>query len=128
MAGHGVERAVTIAEGATPPTSPFSPAIKSGDRVFTAGAVGSSPDGLAVGDIDAQTRQVLTNLEATLSAAGKGFSDVQAMYVYLPQIAHAEPVGAILDEVVGTAASRTVVGAALMGPDYLVEIMMVVGG
>ncbi len=128
VAGHGVERAVTIAEGATPPSSPFSPAIRSGDRVFTAGAVGSSPDGIAEGDVEAQTRQVLTNLQATMAAAGKGFSDVIAMYVYLPQIAHADPVSVILDEVVGTSASRTVVGAALMGPDYLVEIMMVVGG
>ena len=128
VAGHGVERTVTIAEGASPPSSPFSPAIKSGSRVFTAGAVGSSPDGIAEGDVEAQARQVLTNLQATLAAAGQGFSDVNAMYVYLPQIADAAPVGAILDEVVGNTASRTVVGAELMGPDYLVEIMMVVGG
>jgi enamine deaminase RidA (YjgF/YER057c/UK114 family) len=128
VAAHGVERTVTIAEGASPPSSPFSPAIKAGDRAFTAGAVGSGPGGVAIGDIDAQTRQVLSNLQATLAAAGKGFGDVSAMYVYLPQIAHAEPVGAILDEVVGNSASRTVVGAELMGPDYLVEIMMIVGG
>ena len=128
VAGRGVERMVTMAEGASPPSSPFSPAIKSGNRVFTAGAVGSSPDGIAAGDVAAQTRQVLTNLQATLAAAGKGFDDVIAMYVYLPQIADAEPVGVILDEVVGTSASRTIVGAELMGPDYLVEIMMVVGG
>ena len=128
IAGHGVDRAVAIAEGATPPSSPFSPAINSGDRVFTAGAVGSSPDGIAVGDVEAQTRQVLTNLQATLAAAGKTFSDVSAMYVYLPRIADAAPVGDILDEAVGTTASRTVVGADLMGPDYLVEIMMVTGG
>jgi enamine deaminase RidA (YjgF/YER057c/UK114 family) len=127
LAGSGAERGVAIAEGATPPSSPFSPAIKFGDRVFTAGAVGSSPDGLAVGDVDAQTRQVLANLAATLSAAGKTFDDVNAMYVYLPQITHAEQVGEILDEVVGTSASRTTVGAELMGPDYLVEIMMIVG-
>ena len=128
IAGHGVERAVSIAEGASPPSSPFSPAIKSGNRVFTAGAVGSSPDGLAEGDVEAQTRQVLTNLQATLAAAGKGFSDVIAMYVYLPQIADAVPVMAILGEVVGNSTSLTLVGAELMGPDYLVEIMMVTGG
>ncbi len=127
VAGHGEDRSVAIAEGASPPSSPFSPAIKIGDRVFTAGAVGSSPDGLAIGDVDAQTRQVLSNLQATLDAAGKSFADVSAMYVYLPDIGHAGTVGAILDEVVGDAASRTVVGAELMGPDYLVEIMMVVG-
>ncbi len=127
VAGHEAERTVAIAEGASPPSSPFSPAIKLGNRVFTAGAVGSSPDGVAIGNIEAQTRQVLTNLQATLAAAGRAFQDVTAMYVYVPQIAHAEPVGAVLDEIVGTAAVRTVVGAELMGPDYLVEIMMVVG-
>jgi enamine deaminase RidA (YjgF/YER057c/UK114 family) len=127
VAGRGAARSVTIAEGASPPSSPFSPAIKIGGRVFTAGAVGSSPDGIAVGDIDAQTRQVLSNLQGTLAAAENGFADVTALYVYVPQIAHADAVGAVLDEVLGSAAVRTVVGAELMGPDYLVEIMMVVG-
>jgi len=127
VASHGVERTVAIAEGASPPSSPFSPAIKSGNRVFTAGAVGSSSDGVAQGDVEAQTRQVLTNLRATLAAAGKGLNDVISMNVYLPQIADAASVGAILDELVGTTASRTLVGAELMGPDYSIEIMMVVG-
>ena len=128
VATRDTARSAIIAEGASPPSSPFSPAIKSGDRVYTAGAVGSGPDGVAQGDVGAQTRQVLANLQATLASAGKGFGDVSAMYVYLPQVAQAEPVEAILDEVVGTAASRTIVGGGLMGPDYLVEIMMVVGG
>ncbi len=128
IAGHGAERTVAIAEGAAPPSSPFSPAIKLGNRVFTAGAVGSSPDGVAAGDIEAQTRQVLTNLEATMAAAGKTFGDVVAAYVYVPQIAHNEAVGAILDEVLGIETPKTTVGAELMGPDYLVEIMMITGG
>jgi enamine deaminase RidA (YjgF/YER057c/UK114 family) len=128
IAGHGAERTVAIAEGASPPRSPFSPAIKLGSRVFTAGAVGSSPDGVATGDTEAQTRQVLTNLEATMATAGKTFGDVVAAYVYVPQIAHANAVDAILDEVVGAETPRTTVGAELMGPDYLVEIMMIVGG
>jgi len=128
IAGHGEERSVRMAEGASPPSSPFSPSIAIGNRVFTAGAVGSSPDGVAVGDVEAQTRQVLTNLQATLAAAGSDFGDVNVMYVYLPEIAHEEQVTAILDEVVGTGAARTIVGSALMGPDYLVEIMMIAGG
>ena len=127
IAGHGNVRSVAIAEGASPPSSPFSPAIKLGDRVFTAGAVGSSPDGIALGDVEAQTRQVLSNLQGTLAAAGKSFSDVTVMYVYVPRIEHAEAVGAVLDEIAGTTAERTTVGAELMGPDYLVEIMMIAG-
>jgi 2-iminobutanoate/2-iminopropanoate deaminase len=124
VAARGVERSSVIAQGASPPSSPFSPAIRASDRVYTAGAVGSGPGGLAKGDVEAQTRQTLANLRATLAAAQTDFSSVTAVYVFVPHILHAPSVNALLDELVGTRPSRTVVGTELMGPDALVEIMM----
>ena len=92
--------------------------------MYLAGMVGRGPEGIAKGDIEAQTRQTLANLGATLAAAGMGFGNVTAMHVFLPHIEHAAEVGSILDHLIGSGPSRTVMGAGLMGPDNLVEIMM----
>jgi len=124
VAQRGANRAAVLAEGAAPPSSPFSPAIAVGSRLYLAGMVGAGPDGIARGDVEAQTRQTLSNLEATLTAAGGSFDDVTSVSVFVPHIVHAETVRSMLEARVGTRAARTVIGAALMGPDPLVEIMM----
>ncbi len=124
VAHRGPSRSVIVAEGSSLPRSPFSPAIQVGNRVFTAGMVGSGSDGLAKGEIETQTRQTLENLGSTLAAAQMDFGDVNAVYVYTPHITHADAVSSMLDEFIGTGSTRVVIGADLMGPDYLVEIMM----
>jgi 2-iminobutanoate/2-iminopropanoate deaminase len=124
VAERGANRSVVVASGASRPTSPFSPAVRVGQRMYLAGMVGRGPEGIAKGDIDAQTRQTLANLGATLTAAGMDFSNVTAMHVFLPHIEHAAAVGPILDHMIGSGPSRTVIGTGLMGPDNLVEIMM----
>jgi 2-iminobutanoate/2-iminopropanoate deaminase len=128
IATRAANRSVVIADGRSLPASPFSPAIRVGDRVYLAGMVGSSPTGIARGDIESQTRQALDNLRATLAAADMHFGHVKAVQVFVPHITHAEIVASIIDDVVGRQAPRTVVGAQLMGPDPLVEIMMVASG
>ncbi len=124
VAERGAGRSVVVARGASRPTSPFSPAVRVGQRTYLAGMVGRGPEGIAMGDIEAQTRQTLTNLSATLAAAGMDFDNVTAMQVFLPHIEHAAVVGSIVDRLIGSGPSRTVIGAGLMGPDNLVEIMM----
>jgi enamine deaminase RidA (YjgF/YER057c/UK114 family) len=118
------ERSAVIAAGAQRPQSPFSPAIKVGDRLYTAGSVGSGPNGVAKGEIESQTQQTLVNLRNTLASAQMDFTDVNAVHVFVPHISHGQVVNDLLDEMIGTRASRTTIGADLMGPDYLVEIMM----
>jgi enamine deaminase RidA (YjgF/YER057c/UK114 family) len=119
------DRSVVIAEGASLSTSPFSPAIKVGNRLYLAGMVGSAPAGIVKGEIGDQTTQTLNNLRATLATAGMGFGDVTGVHIFVSHIVHAEAVGSIVDDVVGSGPPRTVIGAELMGPDPLVEIMMV---
>jgi enamine deaminase RidA (YjgF/YER057c/UK114 family) len=79
---------------------------------------------VAKGEIESQTLQTLTNLRNTLAAAQMGFADVNAVHIFVPHISHSSIVEGLLDEHVGSAAARTLIGAGLMGPDYLVEIMM----
>lgn len=128
IAQRGTDRSAVMAKDATPPGGPFSPAIKVSDRVFTAGAIGSGPGGLAKGDVEEQTRQTLANLRATLAAAQTDFNSVNAVYVFVPHILHAPSVNELLDELIGTRPSRTLIGAELVSPDALVEIAMVARG
>lgn len=119
-------RKVVVAEGAQRSSSPFSPAIQVGDRLYMAGFVGRGPDGYAAGDVKAQTRQTLANIEATLAAAGMDFTNVVDAMVYISDIRHYQSMNEVYAEVVPSPKpSRATVGAELMSPDALVEIMMV---
>jgi 2-iminobutanoate/2-iminopropanoate deaminase len=128
VAQRGPERSAVMAKGAAAPESPYSPAIQVSNRVFTAGTIGSGPGGLAKGDIETQTRQTLANLRATLAAAQVDFNSVNVVYVFVPHILHAPSVNGLLDELIGSRPSRTLIGADLVSPDALVEITMVANG
>ena len=56
---------------------PFSPAVRAGDFVYVSGQVPADAQGeIVAGGIEAQTRQVMTNLQAALALAGATFDDV----------------------------------------------------
>ncbi|HSR68744.1 MAG TPA: RidA family protein [Acidobacteriota bacterium] len=117
-------RRVVMAEGASPPSSPFSPAIQAGGRLFLSGMVGRGREGF--GDFPAQTRQTLENLSATLRAAGLDFSDVLEANVWLGDIRYYDALNEIYSQMLPLAPpARTTVGMQLMAPQALVEIRMV---
>lgn len=63
---------------------PLSPAVRCGDFVFVSGQVPVGADGKVVpGGIQAETRQVLKNIEACLALAGCGLADVVKTTVWL---------------------------------------------
>ena len=64
---------------------PYSIAIRTAGLVFTAGQVGLDPASgeLVPGGIEAQTRQVLTNLSNVLAAAGSSLVQVVKTTVFL---------------------------------------------
>ncbi len=71
-------------DGLVRPKAPYSPVVRSGDHVYTAGQVAFDATGsLVAGGIAEQTRQVLANLEACLGAAGCTFDDVVKVNVFL---------------------------------------------
>ena len=56
---------------------PYAQAIRVDNLLFTSGQIPLRPDGtLQEGDIRAQTRQVLTNLQAVLEAGGSSLANV----------------------------------------------------
>ncbi len=78
-------------DGLVRPKAPYSPVVRSGDHVYTAGQVAFDATGaLVAGGTEEQTRQVLANLEACLGAAGCTFDDVVKVNVFLVDLADFE--------------------------------------
>lgn len=55
---------------------PFSEAVRVGDILYLSGQLGRGADGKLPNGIEAQTRQTLENIGATLKLAGLGYADV----------------------------------------------------
>ena len=65
---------------------PYCQAVVAGEWVYCSGQLGLDPNGAEMvggGDIEAETRQVLKNLDAVLEKAGASRDDVVKANVYL---------------------------------------------
>jgi reactive intermediate/imine deaminase len=107
------------------PTAPFSMGVKGGNVVFFAGLVATNEKGelIGKGDIRAQTRQILENMKIVAETAGCSLKDVTKTTVYLTDFANY----AGMNEIYGQyfpqdPPARATVGAALINPDFLIEI------
>jgi len=72
-----------------PPNGLFSPAIVSGDLVFTSGQIGVDPktSQIVEGGLEEQTEQVFRNLAAVLEAAGSSTEHILKATVFLADMA-----------------------------------------
>ena len=107
------------------PTYPYSPGARGGDYVYTAGQVAWNDKGeiVGIGDVRAQTRQVLSNIASTLREAGASMADVLKCNVYLADIRHFQVMNEEFAKAFPTdPPARTTVQAALAEKEMLVEI------
>jgi 2-iminobutanoate/2-iminopropanoate deaminase len=118
-----MDRVVVFAAGAPAPKGPYSPALKANGFVFVAGQIPIDAAGaLVAGDIEMQTRVVLTNMQAILLAAGSDLSRVVKTTVFLSDLADFARMNAVYAEFFGAeppARSTVQVGLA---KGMLVEI------
>lgn len=67
-----------------PPRSPFSPAVRVGNMIYTSGQIGTDSTGkLAPGGIEPETRQALKNVDAVLRASGSSLDRAVKCTVFL---------------------------------------------
>jgi reactive intermediate/imine deaminase len=108
------------------PVIGFSRAVRVGDTVYVSGSVGYGPDGKLVGpgDVYAQAKQTIRNIEAALKEAGASLAGVVRTRIYVTDMdrweeaarAHREAFGDVLP------ASSLIEVSRLASPDMLVEI------
>ena len=83
-----MQRQVIATAGAPPAIGPYSQAIACGELVFCSGQIALDPQNgqLVVGDVAAETRQVMHNLGEVLRAAGSDFGRVVKCTVFLTDL------------------------------------------
>ncbi len=99
-AGQSIEAIQTPA--APEPVGPYNQAVLAGGWLFCSGQIALDPlSGAMVGDgdVEAETRQVLSNLVAVLRAAGSGPDQVVRTTVFLADLADFARVNAIYAEI-----------------------------
>lgn len=120
-----LEAVVTAAAPA--PVGPYNQAVKAGGLLFCSGQIALDPatgEMVGSGDVEAETRQVLANLQAVLAAAGANPQQVVRTTVFLTDLADFAKVNALYAEVFGAGVSpaRACVQVAALPKGGRVEI------
>ncbi|HEX4836671.1 MAG TPA: RidA family protein [bacterium] len=122
-----LERQAIYPPGRPRPAPPYSPGIRLGNLLFTAGAVGTDANGKVPADIREQTRNTLENLRAVLTTAGSGLAHVLKATVYLTDMSEFGAMNDVYRSFFsGDPPARTTVGVgALARPELRIEIEMI---
>jgi reactive intermediate/imine deaminase len=109
------------------PVGPYNQAVLAGGVLYCSGQIALDPTRGALvgeGDVEAETRQVLTNLQAVLAAAGATPAQVVRTTVFLIDLADFAAVNALYAEVFNgaVAPARACVQVAALPKGAKVEI------
>ena len=116
-----------ITASAPAPVGPYNQAVKAGGLLYCSGQIALDPaTGLMVGagNVEAETRQVLSNLQAVLEAGGSSPGQVLRTTVFLADLDDFARVNAIYAEVFsdGVSPARACVEVAALPKGARVEI------
>jgi 2-iminobutanoate/2-iminopropanoate deaminase len=120
-----MNRTVVATEKAPKALGPYSVAIQTEQFVFSSGQVGIDPatGELVAADVEAQTRQVLTNLKHVLEAGGASLERVVKTTVFLRDMADFPKMNAIYAEFFPSQPpARSTFAVVGLPKDALVEI------
>ena len=123
-----MSKEIVVTTHAPAAIGPYSQAVKANGFVFLSGQIPLDPatGQMIEGGIEAQTRQVMANLEAVLAAAGTSFDKVVRATIYLTDLADFAKVNAIYGERFPTAPpARATVQVAALPRGANVEIDLV---
>jgi 2-iminobutanoate/2-iminopropanoate deaminase len=102
-------------------TRPFSAAAKAGGLIYVAGTIGASAS--SKGDIKAQTKETLENIDKTLKSAGSSLANAASTMVYLRNASDFAAMNEVYGRFFQTAPpARATVQAARLPRDARVEI------
>ena len=109
------------------PDAPYAQGLEVRDidrLIFVSGQIGTDDDGNWLEGIEAQTRRVITRVQAVLGAADAGMDDVVKLTIYLTDPADYGPFLAVAGELMAkpTATVTALVVPFLAAPEQKVEI------
>ena len=119
-----MKKEIIRTSNAPEPVGPYSQAVKAGDTLYCSGQIPLNPSTGEIPDgIEAQTRQVLENLKAVLTASGADFPNVVKTTVFLKDMNDFPAMNAIYGSAFTAAPpARSTVQVARLPKDVLVEI------
>ena len=107
---------------------PYAQAVAANGFLFTAGQIPLDPVTMQVveGDVEAQTEQVLRNLDAVLASAGAGWGDVVKTTVFLTDMRDFPRMNEVYARAMGDARpARSTVQVSGLPRGVLVEIDLI---
>lgn len=119
---------VIVTEMAPAAIGPYSQAVKVGNTVWVAGQIGLDPvtGTMVEGGLEAETKQVMANIEAILKASGLEFKDVVQSQVFLADLNDYQRFNELYAGYFSlTPPARAVVEVARLPRDARVEVMVV---
>jgi reactive intermediate/imine deaminase len=110
----------------------YSQAVKAGSTVYLSGQIPLVPETMAMveGDMDAQIRRVLDNLQAVARAAGGGLDDLVKLNVFLTDLGHFPLINQVMAEYFRAPyPARAAIGVASLprGAGVEMDAVMVIG-
>ncbi|AMW30993.1 MULTISPECIES: RidA family protein [Arthrospira] len=122
-----MKRQIICTNHAPAPVGPYSQAVIVNGMVFVSGQIAIDPETnqlMGSGDIEQQTKQVMANLEAILTAAKSSWSEVVKTTIFLKDMSHFSSVNEIYAKFFDSenAPARACVEVARLPKDVLVEI------
>ena len=116
-------RQIISTDGAPKAIGTYSQAVKVGDTVYLSGQIGLDPVTMQLVDgIEAQVRQVFSNLSAVAQAAGGTLADLAKLNIFLTDLGHFALVNSIMAEYFTEPyPARAAVGVASLPRGALVE-------
>ncbi|NQT27703.1 RidA family protein [candidate division KSB1 bacterium] len=120
-----MERRIVQTDQAPSAIGPYSQAVQAGEFIFTAGQIPIDPKTgeIAGEDIQTQTKQVLENLSAVLSAAGSDLKHAVKVTVFLKNMADFSEMNAVYATFfLENPPARSAVEVARLPKDVLIEM------
>ena len=111
--------------GVAAPRGPYSPAVRAGGFIYVSGQVPVDPvsNQAVTGDVKAETRQVLSNIQRILEGCGASLSDVVKCGVFLTDVKDFAAMNEVYAEFfTGEPPARSTVAVAGLPRAALVEI------
>jgi 2-iminobutanoate/2-iminopropanoate deaminase len=114
-----------LSPDAPAPIGPYSQAIRTRDFLFCSGQIALDPTSgeMHNATIEDETRQVLKNMHAVLTASGATFANVAKTTIFLTSMADFAAVNKIYEEMLGTSRpARSTIQVAALPKNARVEI------